>query len=168
MPFGNHPMNYHIIADDAFALQTWLMKPFSKTNLGRDMQIFNYRLSRARRTVENAFGILNARFRCLSTPLEMAEDKAISIVLGCCTLHNMLCALNEHEYLFSVDQEDENTGELIPGSWRDHTARNTYERLRNMRGHRPTVEAKTQREYIMQYFCSDAGSVSWQENNVHV
>ena len=49
LPGDNEDISYFFIADDAFALKTWLMKPFAKRNLTREERIFNYRLSRARR-----------------------------------------------------------------------------------------------------------------------
>ena len=62
LPNDDKPMPYHFIADDAFALRTWLMKPFShRSQIHREI-IFNYRLSRARRVVENTFGILSHRY----------------------------------------------------------------------------------------------------------
>ncbi|CAH1999568.1 unnamed protein product [Acanthoscelides obtectus] len=48
---------YFFIGDEAFAFTDSLMKPFSGTHLkGSIQRIFNYRLSRARRTVENPMG----------------------------------------------------------------------------------------------------------------
>lgn len=52
-----------LVGDDAFPLKTYLMKPYSKITLSLEQKVFNYRLSRARRIVENAFGILASRFR---------------------------------------------------------------------------------------------------------
>ncbi|KYN07641.1 Putative nuclease HARBI1, partial [Cyphomyrmex costatus] len=57
---------YFFIGDEAFALNPYLMKVFpgihSKNSKER---IYNYRLCRTRRVVENAFGILTAKFRVL-------------------------------------------------------------------------------------------------------
>lgn len=61
-------MPFYFIADDAFPLQKRIMKPFvpSQNNpLTEEERIFNYRLSRARRCVENSFGILSRKWLCL-------------------------------------------------------------------------------------------------------
>ena len=50
--------HYHVIGDDAFPLRNDIMKPSPFRQLVHEQHIFNYRLSRARRTVENAFGIM--------------------------------------------------------------------------------------------------------------
>jgi hypothetical protein len=52
-----------IIGDEVFPLKTYLMKPYSYTQLSFEEKVFNYRLSRDRRVVENAFGILARSFR---------------------------------------------------------------------------------------------------------
>ncbi|XP_069979435.1 uncharacterized protein [Penaeus vannamei] len=52
---------FYLISDDAFALKPWLMKPYSHQSQVHHEKIFNYRLSRACRVVENPFGLLQAR-----------------------------------------------------------------------------------------------------------
>lgn len=55
-----------IVADHAYPLLPWLMKPcVEHGNVSAAAKNFNYRLSRARMVVENAFGRLKGRWRCL-------------------------------------------------------------------------------------------------------
>ena len=61
LPGDDVPLPYFVIGDDAFALRHWMMKPFPDRNMTRQQRIFNYRLSRARRVVENTFGIMTSR-----------------------------------------------------------------------------------------------------------
>jgi hypothetical protein len=55
-----------VIADSAFPLTTWLMKPFTHSVLIEKQRYFNYRLSRARMVTEGAYGQLKGRWRVLS------------------------------------------------------------------------------------------------------
>lgn len=57
------PSGRLLVGDDAFPLKRNLIKPYSKFKLSKEHKLFNYRLSRARRIVENPFGILASRFR---------------------------------------------------------------------------------------------------------
>lgn len=95
------------------------MKPFATTPTDRE-QIYNYRLSRARRIVENAFGILVSRFRVFEKPIPLPPESADVIVLATCSLHNWLKKSSD-TYITQrcVDFEDQYHNRIIPGSWRD-------------------------------------------------
>ncbi|XP_054082640.1 uncharacterized protein LOC128920140 [Zeugodacus cucurbitae] len=81
---------YLLVADDAFRMQKLILKPYPGKNLTAGHRIFNYRLSRARRVVENVFGIMAKRFQILYRPIQLNEQKTTQITLACCTLHNFL------------------------------------------------------------------------------
>lgn len=65
LPNRSMPVPYVLVADDAFALRENVLKPYSQRGLDMVQRVFNYRLSRARRIIENVFGIMSARFRVL-------------------------------------------------------------------------------------------------------
>ena len=89
LPHDDRDTPYFLIGDDAFPLKPWMMKPYSRRHLDHDERIFNYRLSRARRVVENAFGILAMRFQILLGTMQQLPETVDSIVLACTTLHNL-------------------------------------------------------------------------------
>lgn len=91
-------MPYCIIGDDAFGSTRRLMKPIPRKNLSASERIFNYRLSRARRIVENTFGIASAQWRCMRTTLEQHPENAKIIVTTICILHNFLLSKSRDLY----------------------------------------------------------------------
>ena len=88
------------LGDGAFGLNTYFMKPYSFRHVSHDERIFNYRLSRARRVVENAFGILASRFRVFQRAISVQVDTVEVIVLACCALHNYLSTKNMRYLIF--------------------------------------------------------------------
>lgn len=146
------------IGDEAFALREDFLKPFAQQQLDRNKRIFNYRLSRCRRIVENAFGILASTFRIFHTTINMKLENIDKVVLACCVLHNFLRRNSGNDYIprTYVDTENMDTGEIDIGLRADLIG------LQRGQNRNPTENAKQIREQYMQYFCSE-GRVPWQD-----
>lgn len=81
---------YVFVADEAYPLLTFLMKPYSGGDLPLSQECFNKRLSRTRKVVECAFGILNSKWCILSKCIDTRVDLADSIIKCVCILHNTI------------------------------------------------------------------------------
>ena len=112
------PLPYFLVGDEIFPLKTWLMRPYPGT-LDKEQRIFNYRLCRARRTLEDVFGILCARWRIFYTPIHAKVENVENFVLACLALHNYLRLTDNVSYCPSgfTDSYDD-TGNLQEGKWR--------------------------------------------------
>lgn len=155
---------YVLVADDAFPLGPGMMKPYAKRDLTRAQRIYNYRLSRARRISENAFGILASRFRIFLTTIERPPYTVQAMVLASCALHNMLRRRCARHYMpqGTVDVEDSNF-HLVGGSWR--TGNVDLLSLGSTVYRNPTRYAKAVQEIFTNYF-SNEGAVPWQANQI--
>lgn len=142
------PVSFTIVGDDAFPLSRRLLKPFPFRNASTGQRIFNYRISRARRVVENAFGILSNRFRILLTTITLNPDKVETITLACCCLHN---------YLIKTS--------ITNNCNEDTIFEDSVQRMHGLQNHqggnRSTKLAQQMRDEFMAYFLSE-GAVPWQ------
>ena len=163
-------MPFVIVADDAFPLKQYIRKPYSQVGLTRQKRIYNYRLSRARRIVENAFGILANRFWVFMQPISTAPEKLETLVMACCCLHNFLRGRVGARSIYtpngSLDTEDPNTHVIMPGEWRQGPQSQGLQPLERQGSNRHSNCAKELREYFCEYFNSEDGSVPWQDNMI--
>lgn len=91
LPSSQLQGNHFIAADEAFGLSWNLLTPYPGRNKGHLPpldNLFNYRLSRGRRVVENAFGIAAARWRIWRKPIDCEVDLARKITKAIVVLHN--------------------------------------------------------------------------------
>jgi hypothetical protein len=161
LPNSSDKHHFVFVGDEAFPLKEYLMKPYNQRDLNTDRRIYNYRLSRARRVVENAFGILASRFRILLTDIHLSPDKVKIIVLACCHLHNYLREQRDQKYINwgSMDYDDTNTGLISEGEWRSDCE--AMIPLQPTQHHNAAVSAKNIRNKYCAYF-NNEGAVPWQ------
>ena len=166
---GRIPVPYLFVGDDAFALSRYLLKSYPG-NLERSSpeRIFNYRLCRARRIVENVFGILASKFRVFLKPIGLHPDKVESVTLTCIYLHNFLRRNVESRNAYSppgtFDTEDVDNATITAGSWRaESNAGEGFIDLQNI-PRRSTVDTQNIRREFRDYFVSAEGRIPWQDN----
>ncbi|XP_018401801.1 PREDICTED: putative nuclease HARBI1 [Cyphomyrmex costatus] len=169
--FGTREMfPYVLIGDEGFPLTKKLLIPYpgSQCSGRKHRRIFNYRLSRARRCSENAFGILGARFQIYRSAMRYDPDDAKVIIMATCCLHNMLRSKVVGRAMYTppsfIDEEDIMSGEIRPGNFREEST-NGLINLNNQEGNRHANSAILLRNKWCNYFNAE-GAVSWQERMV--
>lgn len=160
---GGAAIPYMLVADDAFAMTQNVIKPYSMHNMTGMQRIFNYRLSRARRIVENCFGILASRFRIFYKPINLNPEKTKLITLACCALHNFLITKSKLYLTPGLVDRYDAEGNILPGEWRDEGSHNLLP-LDNRRFFEDP-SAKKIREELTKYFV-DEGEIPFQYKNI--
>lgn len=156
---GGPVLPYVIVADEAFPLTTNIMRPYPRKNLDNDERIFNYRLSRARRIIENAFGILVAKWRIFRKPVIASVETVEQIVQASICLHNFLIK-NEKDYTTDmVEREPDNL--LCYGRTELQNAFQNVNYEGNNNNNTDCIEAALIRERFKDYF-NDSGIIPWQ------
>ncbi|XP_074537109.1 uncharacterized protein LOC141798997 [Halichoeres trimaculatus] len=149
LPGAEHrgPQPHVFVGDEAFPLRKNLMRPFPGRTLPRDRRVYNYRLSRARLVVENAFGILASQWRMYWRPMELQPEFVEKCVKATCVLHNFIQKSNSASAIRGPPDGDV---EPLPGLGRVAVNNSAREAIRV-------------RETFAAYFSAE-GAVPWQNN----
>ncbi|XP_069616315.1 uncharacterized protein [Ranitomeya imitator] len=141
------PMPFVMVGDEAFQMCENLLKPYSSRDLNHTRRIFNYRLTRARRTVECSFGILVSKWRILPSAINLKVETVDEVVKACVVLHDYIMAKERPNI-----ELDEPVAHPLP-DFQHHPLQSTA-----AVGH--------MRDQFAAFFDSDIGRVSWQDNVV--
>ena len=158
LPVSEGRVKYHLVGDDIFGLEETMMKPYPRSNLQPKELVFNYRLSRARRTIENAFGIVSSRFRILRTPLLVRADNAQKIIQACVVLHNFLIDECRPSYLAPTDFSQDKEGLPKFADDEDYVLPSVNHLVGNRSGRK---RAREQRDFLADFFMNE-GAVPFQ------
>jgi DDE superfamily endonuclease len=157
---------YVFLGDEGFPLKINLMRPYPSKKLSTEERIFNYRMCRSRRIVENAFGLWAARFRIFYTTIHADLDLADLIVKATVVLHNFLMTKND---LGDLTMDREGRGNVSEGSWREIIREYTgIENMAQCSSNNYTKTAAEVREQFKDYFNSEDGMVNWQYEAVNL
>ena len=163
-PLPNWPAGgvfHHVfLGDEAFPLKANLMRPYPRARVGimeRIKQIFNYRLSRARRIVENGFGIFAQRFRLFNRRIPLCPMNVDNVIKACCILHNYLTEDKDTATIYNRLNPDQEPYLQDDGAILD---------LDNLNGYMSAAAVQTLKNLFCTYFNRPEGCVNWQERVV--
>jgi hypothetical protein len=104
---GKHiPVPHVLIGDEGVAIQTYLMLPFPRAEIANDARKkkFDKQLSRARRAIENALGILAQKWQVFLRPIDTGAETAERVVKAACCLHNYI--LRNNTNIAAIETEE--------------------------------------------------------------
>ena len=122
---GGKLFSFVYVTDDAFQMKPFMLKPYAKIDADISKKIFNYRLSRARRIIENCFGIAAARFRIFRKPIIAKVENVITVTKAVVSLHNYLMKrqniFGDFQYCAPnfVDSDGSDCLQSQSGDWRN-------------------------------------------------
>ena len=112
---------YFFIGDEAFPLSENLVKVYPRQHPKDSKErIFNYRICRTRRVVENVFGVSSSVFRVFRKPMLLEPEKAQPFAMTVAWLHNFLRRSPDWAAIYTPPGrfDYEENGRVIEGSWR--------------------------------------------------
>lgn len=168
LPGTNTCLPAEFVGDAAFPLLKNLMRSYPGANLNPEKTIFNYRLSRARRVIENTFGVMSARWRIFRRPIVASLSTVDSIVKSCVVLHNWLrdADLNvlpgQRRYVPVGFTDVENRYRNVEtGQWRNEESSGALRGFAPNASRNSANDAKIIRNIYTDYFMKK-GYVFWQ------
>ncbi|KAJ1170905.1 hypothetical protein NDU88_002776 [Pleurodeles waltl] len=103
------------VGDSGYPNLSWLLSPVRNARTMAE-ECYNEAHGRTRRIIEQTFGLVKARFRCLHLtggPLCYSPKKVCQIIMACCMLHNL--ALRRHvPFLQEKEAEDGGVAAVDP------------------------------------------------------
>lgn len=147
----NNAFPFYFCADEAFPLRKNIMRPYPQRVLDDTKRIFNYRLSRGRKSVECSFGMLVSKFRVFETPIACGEECVDNIIKAACVLHNFIRTkegrLTGPALVHDEDRLQENQithFQFVPSEINENSS------------------AITLRDYLADYFLNPEAAIPWQ------
>jgi hypothetical protein len=135
---------YYFVADEAFPLKPYLMRPYPKRMLNNKKRIYNYRISRGRKIVEYAFGMMSRKFQELMSPELCSSESTInSIIQSVCVVYNFVRKREGSVYQPHLPFEDRDITDMVD-LYMDEQA---------------TLPA---RDHLANYFVKPEASLPWQ------
>ncbi|KAK8773621.1 hypothetical protein V5799_011850 [Amblyomma americanum] len=148
------------VGDEAFQLRPDFLRPYSGRSQSEEKRIFNYRLSRARRCVENTFGVMVSRFRVFRRSINLLPSNVDNVVMACCVLHNFL---RDDVVYMSATSDDEPQDAANVQLCSDGGS--SMLDLQPPCGHNYSRTAAETRDLFSCYFSSPCGAVPWQRTS---
>ncbi|XP_058832521.1 uncharacterized protein LOC131690547 isoform X2 [Topomyia yanbarensis] len=150
LPGTNQSAPYVIVGDEAFPLKTYLLRPYPGQDLDEKKRVYNYRLSRARRTSENSFGILASWCRMYHRTIHANPENVDNMILASCILHNFIRRFHGVTPAYQTSNSTDTTE--LATSFKHLPAQ----------GGNASKNAFQTREVFKEYFSSNVGAVPWQ------
>jgi len=158
-PAHTQPLPFVIVADEAFQLNSFTMRPYPGRNITPERRIFNYRLSRARRVVENTFGTMATRWRIYQKPMNTSLATTEAIVQATICLHNFMMMRDrccDDSFVNSVNCN------IVANIVRENIPQtNAIQNYQNTSPNNYSRQAAEIRDRFTEYFMTE-GAVPWQ------
>jgi len=166
-------MPYFLAGNESFSLEEWLMTPYPTADSIAE-EVYNYRLNRCRRVIDNAFGVLAARWRIFSRPIRADATTTDLIIRACIGLHNFLISTENGSYIPLGFVDSESPDGLTEGEWRHEVKNDTQPAMTcpayQVNNTECSVASRLARKTLTDYVNSDEGSHKrpWQLEWVQV